>query len=235
MPAKVAAVRKTQDIELKQVMVEDIDSDAETEWTHHILLVDLGGGSWITADPDHDIESVDLRKSTVVALKRASPFPDSAKDSVTVFDDLAPGQLDQLIAGAYDLAAVLGHAGGPKPTTTTGDWRVADPAFASFDTVVPLTDVLSTERSVVKGSSALVQGADAENPKEWVLVQLVKGTEYTAWLDLKRNGPGKDIRIATNEKTRGGRPCVTLSRSIEVWKKGPSGQCLSFYRPVCHG
>lgn len=151
MPPKRAQDR-TQDIPNRQVMIEDSDSDADPTWTHHILLVDLGSGTWIAADPDHDVESADLRKSIVVAPKRTAPFPERVKDSMLIFSDLKEGELSKLEADAYDLAGALGHTSAAKSTTALAGRRLADPAFASFNAIISAAEVLATDHAVVKGS-----------------------------------------------------------------------------------
>ena len=53
---------KTPETDLRQVAIEDSDSEPEYEWTQHLFLVDWWGGTWITADPDKAVETVDLRE-----------------------------------------------------------------------------------------------------------------------------------------------------------------------------
>ena len=204
---------------MRQVMLEDSDSDPEYEWHHHVLLLDLGDGVWISADPDQDVSTVELRKKNVVALKRDSDFPTRVSDSMYHFDALSGAELDQLMAEAHDLASVLGHTqASGKQAASRGEWRVADTAASNFDEVIADATISNADVAVVKAHNALVLGADPEDEKSWVLCQRVKPADKDKWLNLKRNGPGRDLRICSDVRDKSGKPRIQLSQSMDLWR-----------------
>jgi len=208
------------DIEQRQVAVQDSDDDAEYDWQHYVLLIDLGDGQWIAADADKDVATMNLRSHTVVALKRASAFPERVTDSLYKFDALPPADLDTIMADAHQLAEVLGHGQLAQKAVaqSTGEWRVADPAVSNFGEVVSDTILSNPDRALAKGSNALVLDADPQSVGVWIHVQRVRGSDVDAWMELKRNGPGRDIRLGSNLKDKAGAPRCSLRDSIDSWR-----------------
>ena len=134
------------------------------------------------------------------------------------FDPLTEAEKDDLLTRAGQLARVLGIT----PTAgTTGQrtWRVADPAHPRFDEEISNTDMVLNENFVHRGNVGLYVIEPDQTEPVWVAVEKVKKSEYEKWLDLKRAGPGRDIRILPVHRDVSGRREMTLRESLNMSKR----------------
>ena len=168
-----AAAPRTLDTALRQVMIDFFD-DELFNWHHRLLLVQLGGASWIAASPDLEIETLDLTRHRALPVGRASPFPARCVGNMYIFDPLPAAELDELVQQALQLAAAYGvTAAAPSGFGGGGEWRVADPALISFDDVVSDATMTEADRTVIKDDKALALMDDGNGREIWVFVERV--------------------------------------------------------------
>ena len=214
-----AAAPRTLDTALRQVMIDFFD-DELFHWHHRLLLVQLGGASWIAASPDLEIETLDLTRHRVLPVGRASPFPARCVGNMYIFDPLPAAELDELVQQALQLAAAYGvTATAPSGFGGGGEWRVADPALVSFDDVVSDATMTEADRTVIKDDKALALMDDGNGREIWVFVERVPKKGHDEWVDSKRSGPGRDLRIASNMKDSAGARFINLSASMGCYRK----------------
>ena len=214
-----AAAPRTLDTAVKQAMIDFFD-DALFHWHHRPLLVQLVGASWIAASPDLGIETLDLTRHRVLPVGRASPFPARCVGNMYIFDPLPAAELDELVQQALQLAAAYGvTAAAPTGYGGVGEWREADPAPTIFDDVVPDATMTEADRTVIKDDKALALMDDGNGHEIWVFVERVPKKGHDDWVDGKRSGPGRDLRIASNVKDSAGARFINLSASMGCYRK----------------
>ena len=114
----MAAALRTLDVNLTQVLIDFFDDDFN--WHHRFLVVAQGGASWICVTPDLQVETVDLSAHRVLPLRRNSPFPQRAHDTMYIFDPISDQDLVELQRGCLSLARVLER----HHLLRGGGWRV---------------------------------------------------------------------------------------------------------------
>ena len=175
-------------------------------WHMRVLVVRIAGARWIVCTPTWDIEVVDFADETLVPLRRAAAFPADARPAF-VFrpSEATETLLATMRAEARAMGDVLGVqvvAVAANPATDAF-WLFADPAEELFNTVVPDGIVGNAEVCTLRESSGLVlldQGLDDER---WTAIEHVKESDRGGWLAEKREGAGRDRRLARVENDGG--------------------------------
>ena len=141
----------TLDVEQKELLVHYAD-DSDYQWHHRLLLIPLGGASWIWATPDLEIERADVDQFRVVVLARASAFPSRYVNDIYAFDPMSPSILNKLLSEARSLAAVLGA---PLPANAAVPshviWRISDTSHPDFGEEIPAGALGNTDIFVPRG------------------------------------------------------------------------------------
>ena len=202
---------RTLDVDLPQVALDFYDEE-EFTWHHRLLLVQVDGSKWVVSTPDHDVEVVNLADHKVVTLEKAALFPRRVKDDVYTFDPVSDNALENLLRRGRALARVLGvkdvEVAGPP---IDSHWRVGDTGSERFDDIVDEAEMLQIERAVVRGDLGLYRASASE---AWVYVERVKDSGHDAWLELKRSGPGRDLRICGVRRDGAGERSSLLRDSL---------------------
>eukprot|EP00972_Heterocapsa_arctica_P006405 938907-Heterocapsa_arctica.AAC.1 len=119
------------DTKIKQVLIDFFEDADGFMWPMRLLMIHGGGGKWVAATPDHELEMLDLTEHRVIPLKRQERFPDRVADQVYAFDEFEDGEEDSLLRSAAEYAAAIGFTA-PAAPTAAGVWRVSDTAHKLF-------------------------------------------------------------------------------------------------------
>ncbi|CAK0822447.1 unnamed protein product, partial [Prorocentrum cordatum] len=138
------------------------------------------------------------------------------RGNVYGFDPLTADQRDDLFLRGGQLARVLGHQPGNVAAAADRQWRVSDTGHEKFNEVVADGSMLG-DRAVVKGDTGLY--CIDEGASEWVSVQRVRVQDHDAWLEKKRSGPGRDLRILPVHRDAGGKRVMLLRESINLFRE----------------
>ena len=214
--------RLTLDIEQKQVLV--FFDDPNYNWHHRVLVCPLKvEGNWVALSPDLECEAIDLRGLRVIPLRRRAVFPDRVRGNVYIFDEVDEADWRASVAEASELARVLGAQPVAQPSGLASHrWRVSDPAVEDFGEELDSTDTVEGDSFVARDTVGLWHSLRSDGSRTWVAVELVAEARKDLWLDQKRSGPGRDIRISSAERDASGRRYATLARSLAVTR--PSTQ-----------
>jgi hypothetical protein len=230
--AELMPERISLDIPESQVLV-NFPNDA-IPWHHRVLLFRIEGSKWVVLTPDGDIQVIDLKSRDLRALSRNSPIPRGLGGSY-VFDPIDAEKLVAVRAEARRLAAALGGTVAVEETVgeSTAVWRFADTASPRFGQEVSGDLLGVADRFKVGGASGLVCVDMAEDT--WEFVQRVLETDHQEWLDEKRSGAGRDMRLGTTVRDTSGARTTTLreawpdlkrEESIPGWLfEGPRAGC----------
>jgi hypothetical protein len=212
----------TLDLEQKQLLVHYPNDDYP--WHHRLLLIPLGGSSWIWATPDLEVERVDVDKFRVVVLARASAFPPRCVDEVYAFDPVSPAVLNKLLSEARSLAAVLG-ATLPSNAVTASHviWRISDTSHPDFGEEIPAGAVGNPDIFVPRGS----RGKDA-----CVALVCIDGDWTTAARETGEpglesfarrfhSGAGRDSRIMADSRDSDGRRFLPVLDIVKLLREAP--------------
>ena len=207
---------RTLDTDLTQVLIDFFEDDFN--WHHRVLLIQVAGTRWVVATPDLDVEVTDLSTHRVLPLQRASAFPARVAGNVYVFDPFEDDTEDDLVNRGLALARIMGVAAPVRPGQVAGRiWRVADPARIDFDTVVSGTDMSHPERAVIRGTVGLLQREEDEEDV-WIMVERVADNFHDEWLEMKRSGPGRDLRVASGRRDASGDRFSMLKDSMASYR-----------------
>ena len=207
---------ETLDTDLIQVCV-DFPEDPNFRCHQRVLLFELGPGRWVASSPDFGIEVIDLANHRVVPLNRATRWPERVRGNVYGFDPLTEEQREDIHIRGLQLAKVLGYKVAPSSTTGTARrWRVSDPGHSKFNTEIEDADMLPGNRSVVRGDCGMYLIDEEEG--DWVSVQRVPIRQLDEWLEKKRSGPGRDLRIHPVKRDAAGRRSALLKESVNLFK-----------------
>lgn len=210
----MADVRTTLDTAHTQVLI-DFFEDQHYSWHHRLLIVELSPGRWAAVSPDLDVETVDLSGHRVLPLSRSSPFPARAQSDMYVFDEVSPSDMRRMEQECLQLARLLGVVGARLATAEPeGQRRVADTASPDFDVVVPSADMNTADRAVSRDDAGLVFRVASDGASSWTFVERVTSADHSAWLDAKRSGLGRDLRLAGCARDGVGRRFASLSESL---------------------
>ena len=214
------AGRVTLDSALPQILV-GVD-DSEFYWHHRLLVVDLGSGKWIAVSPDLEPEVLDLTSKQLIPLKRNSPFPGRAQQNGTyVFDPPSADEWGQMLSDAEAFARIMGVTSPKVTVPSLGVWRFSDTAADNFDEIVdPALLTTDGANCVLRGSVGLLRRKVDDNDEIWTTIEKVAEPKHPAWLDGKRSGPGRDLRIASLEYL-GGRRHAPLATSLAAFRPHP--------------
>ena len=142
---------RSLDVDARQCLVDFFDDPNQLRWHHRLLLIAGGGndGKWICATPDFDIQVIDLSCHRVIPLRRHQVLPPGNAHETYAFDAFEPGEYEELMRSARDLALILGFEKAVQPADGFGVWRVADTAAGLlFGTEVP-HDALGDDTLVI--------------------------------------------------------------------------------------
>ena len=195
------------DVPEPQVAIDFFDDD-EFSWHVRLLLVHGGDGKWIWATPDLEVQYGDVSEHRVVSLPRGAPIPQRLVGQLYAFDPITPSELDALRAEAAALAGVLGF----KVVAATGGaatprWVVADASHPRFGEPIDGAVTFNEEKFVHRDAAGLVKIAATPGGDEaWTMVETVATEYHQRWLDEKRSGPGRDLRVCPLVRTGPGGP-----------------------------
>lgn len=206
------------DVPERQVAIDFFD-DPHFRWHVRLLMINCGGGKWIWATPDLEVQYGDLTAHRIVAIPRDSPFPTRLHGELYAFDPLADVQLEQIRSEAVALAEVLGVKVQAGTSAGAGPrWVVADPAHESFGTPVDLAIVGDDGRFVNRSAAGLAQLSVGGS---WVLCESVLERDQQSWLDEKHSGPGRDLRV-----------CPIRRVGVEGPKRQTLDEAIAAHRPT---
>ncbi|CAK0829145.1 unnamed protein product, partial [Prorocentrum cordatum] len=157
-----------------------------------------------------------LRPQAPAAAQPAAAGRGPVRGNVYGFDPLTADQRDDLFLRGGQLARVLGHQPGNVAAAADRQWRVSDTGHEKFNEVVADGSMLG-DRAVVKGDTGLY--CIDEGASEWVSVQRVRVQDHDAWLEKKRSGPGRDLRILPVHRDAGGKRVMLLRESINLFRE----------------
>ena len=184
------------------------------QWHHRVLLRRLHDAVWVVATPELEVQVEDLAKLRLAALPPAANIPAQIdRENVHLFVTLPDPQLQDLHAQATRMAAVLGGAAIQPEDSVPGraHWLVSDPALENFG--MPITDdiVNNGATGVTRNSigMALVGGV-------WLPVERVADKDLVRWESSKRNGPGRDPRLAGDRRDAQNRRWLSLSDAVNT-------------------
>ena len=213
----MAAALRTLDVNLTQVLIDFFED--EFNWHHRLLVVALGGASWICVTPDLQVETVDLSAHRVLPLRRYSAFPPRAHDTMYIFDPISDQDLVELQRECLALARVLGVVNATISCgVVAGEWYISDTAHDDFGKKVDDADMASADDAVVRDDVGLLNYTDLRGMKAWTTVARVKAEDYDDWKDKKQSGPGRDVRIASNFRDSAGNRMSALQQSVNVYR-----------------
>jgi len=205
------------DTAFRQVLVEAPLDPTGLIWHHRLLLVKGEGSKWIAADPEHEVEVLDLSTVRVIAVRRAAPWRVDLVGQIYAFDQLVPGVEDDLRVRAAELAELVGFPMA-EVTEEVGDWYVADPASALFGVRVPAAALAVPAAFVTRGSKGL-----AEVDGEWLAIERVLGDQLQKWKEDKWFGPGRAPGLGPLRRDATGKPFIAEAEAMSLWR-APKGE-----------
>ena len=212
----------------KQVLV-NFDDDPNFRWHARVLFLPLPeAGRWIGCSPDYEFQIIDLNVHKIKMLpKGVVDLPqDVRREGTYLFDDMAPGQLEQLRREAQEYSLVLGVVGASasSATSSSGKWRVSDTAHVGFGDEIPS---MVTSDSTVFSQKELT--AMAKIDEVWVSCQYVEDTKEGDWRRKKFCGTAHDFRLSGDpaigikwsfEQALDNSPPVKDSKDLPNWSLG---------------
>lgn len=203
------------DIECRQCLVDFFEDPNLLRWHHRLLLIpsNKDEGKWICATPDYDVQVIDLSQHRVLPLRRGQLLPPERVNETYAFDELEPGDFDDLMRQARELAVILGYE---KPTQPDvhGIWRVADTAAVDlFAKEVPADAMADDELVVIKGTKGL-----AMIDEEWHFIERVLKEELEEWTVTRLSTGQLDPRILPLERDDHKRRFRSEHEALRVWK-----------------
>ena len=152
----------------------------------------------------------------VLPLVRAAPWPAQVRGNVYGFDPLTADQRGDLFIRGGQLAHVLGRRPADvAPGAADRQWRASHTGHPQFNEVIADGNMMG-DRAVVKGDTGLY--CIDEGASEWVTVQRVRARDHDDWLEKKRSGPGRDLRILPVHRDAGGKRVMLLRESTNLFK-----------------
>ena len=205
----------TLDVPERQCLVGFFNDPNGFLWHHRLLLQPTPTpGVWIGATPDFAVELITLTQHRVVALTRASPFPQQYVAQVYAFDeDIDAAQLRDLREQGRALLDILGITAAGAAVAPAGVWRIADPAHKGFGEELPDTIRQAPDDEFVQRETCGMCRID----EEWVFCQMVLPDDYETWLESKRAGPGRDPRLIPHHGGKEGRS-ISFREAVTCYK-----------------
>ena len=204
-----------------QVLIDFFGDEGGMNWHGRILLERLNGeGRWIAASPDLEIGVLELGNHRVIPLMRSTPFPRRvAAHEVYFFDptDITEDALRDLHGEARSLCSLMGGTpmdDGPADAS----WVYADPGTERFGDEVSADVLRIPGSSHIQGSVGIV-AVDAG----WAFIELVRVTDYRAWMDSKRSGAGRDPRLGGALRGPDGSRFATVVETMGFCREGAAG------------
>ena len=188
----------TLDVEERQVL-QGYPADI-FQYHARLLLLHISGALWIILTPTLDLYQEDFAGEDVVPLARAAQFPMNDRPYFT-FEHLTEDTLNGLRRRAAGLAAILGVTAASIPATIGAGmrWIFADTSLAEFNQEVPDDLMQQGEPAVViREGHALVSRVNPNDRAKrlWTVAEKVSDAERPAWVAEKREGAGRDPRLA---------------------------------------
>ncbi|CAK0868029.1 unnamed protein product, partial [Prorocentrum cordatum] len=174
------------------------DDDENFQWHHRVLLVKGPDQWWVWVTPDGEIAAANLGGFRVVALQRGGAFPDRYRGNIYVFDDadVDAEEMHQYYREARALGDILGYPASAAPLARDERWFVSDPTSPQYGEEVPAASVGNDEVLIRRGEVGLVLIDDV-----WqTAVRVEAGGSFEEWQARARGGPGRDPRIAGDER-----------------------------------
>ena len=208
---------RTLDTAITQVAVDFFDDD-NFSWHHRLLIYDLGGGRWVAVTPDGDVEVLPLGDHRVIPLQRNARWPQRVRGDIYAFDPVTEAQIEDFMQRGGQLARMLGLQTTMPASQGDQRWLIADPAHKDFNTEVADTEMHNADVSVVRGGTSGLYCSDAAAGL-WVHVERVLLTKRDEWLEKKRSGPGRDLRISAITRDSAGKRTCLLKDSVNKFVK----------------
>ena len=195
-----------------QCLVDYFEDGDGLFWHHRILLIRAGEKSWIWVAPDGEVQLGDLATHRIIPLQAGQELPQDRAHETYTFD---PATSDADIQGWFQQARALASILGVDLTKVPGDsadrWFVTDVSCEAFGEEVPSSATANPALMVVRGDVALVKLDDV-----WVTAgRAAAGLSKEDWHRELRAGPGRDPRLAGDERDSMGRPFLGFSDLLE--------------------
>ena len=174
-------------------ILEDFTGFDQFPEHHRVLLVKLGPGKFVAGSPTFDVYPLDLTEIGFRPLARGAAFPLDGRPffCFSPMLDTDPRMCDMRIRAAA-LARLLG-VDAPLPGQGPGaaKWHFSDTAYEKFaDEIDAATMALPT--TITRGAAALV----LLQANDWTTGERVTPADLAAWKAEKREGAGRDPRLA---------------------------------------
>ena len=199
----------------------DYFGDAEgLDWHMRMLVIPSGQGDarWVWATPDYEVQAGDLSEHRVIPLVGGRPLPAQQAQATYAFDAFGPGELDDVVARARALAALLGFRDAGVEVPSGEQWRVADPSHPSFGLVVPAVALLDPDCVRVEGDRGLVCIEGEGRDPAWTFMQRVGDDKVEAWRAQITSGAGRDPRVLPLRTVAGGQPERSETSALDSWR-----------------
>ena len=167
-------------------------------WHSRILFYRFSGSRWIVGTPTHSVEQSDLGMEQIQPVVAGALYPVEGRPTFA-FGSPTAVELDLLRGRASGLADILGVDITAIGLTTgsVSNCRFADPSHPNFGQEVPaalVTNPLSFEARA--GCGLVLHDASDGHGPAWTFAERLLATDLPAWQEEKRNGAGRDPRIA---------------------------------------
>jgi hypothetical protein len=199
---------RTLDTAFSQVLVE-FPLDPDYSWHHRVLLAEGIEAQWMCATLTGSVQIANFTSRALRSPRRDVRLPPSIGGDHSGFDPVTEGIELRRVRESKALAVLVGWAPATMVPATAGDsWKFSDPAFGAFGSIV--SDALQADVAcfVMRVQAALVLSEDT-----WTAAKCVVLAVESQWLNAKRNGPGRDPRIASYGIDSGGRRYLPLAQS----------------------
>ena len=201
-------------LDIREPQIPIFYEQDQVQWHHRVLLRRLRDAVWVLATPELEMQVEDLSKLRLAAFPPAANIPAQInRENVHLFVTLSDARLQDLHAQATRMAAVLGGAAIQPEDSVPGraHWLVSDPALENFG--MPITDdiVNNGATGVTRNSIGMALVGSV-----WLPVERVADKDQTRWESSKRNGPGRDPRLAGGRRDAQNRHWPSLSDAVNT-------------------
>lgn len=243
-PTHASAVHPVVDVREPQFLVGYPD-DPFFVYHHRIGLLRIAGSRWIVATPTGDVHEEDMEGEEIIPLVARSPFPAAGRPFFG-FGDVTDQELAEYRTRASLLGEILGIAPAALAAGAGARWVFSDPAHPDFGKEVGVAVLGQADKVATRDSLGMVlhDAEDGDGPG-WTFMQRVDTPDHDEWLREKREGAGRDPRLASFPSSEGKRPLFrvvvrSLSKrdAMATWKDifaGPSAFAEVCRRVVASG
>ena len=180
-------------------------------WHHRILLCRVGGSTWLTLTPDHDIVRHDLSTIPHRVLERSAPFPRDIIDEIYAHDEIGQASLTAFKRQATTMAVILGE--GTLPESETFTWVIAEPDRPDFGKELDPATLHNPATALTFSTKGVVQLHGEE-----VYVERVLSKELAEWRARKLLGQA-DVRLLGDHKDAAGRRRLELPLAVSLMRQ----------------